>query len=461
MKPPYKVPSMAQIRRARPNGYTVVSTFSGCGGSCLGFRMAGFRTLWASEFVPAAADSYAANFPRVPLDRRDVREVDPAEILARIGLGVGDVDVLEGSPPCADFSTAGKRHRSWGVVKPYSDTRQRTDDLFWEYVRILRGLMPRAFVAENVSGLVKGVAKGYFKEILAELKGSGYRVQARLLDAQWLGVPQSRQRIIFVGAREDLGVEPAHPLPLPHRYSVRDALPQIGGLRFNTGGRTWDGSLIDREVAVDSQPSPAIRANRDEIKHYQVRDHDVGIEHSTGFNGHAPDSVDEPARSVQASRIVRVVAGRGRKVSPDEPAPTVQTHGRRRTRSELSVEEEAMIADGASIEDYAIGAEWERLRPGEASERYFNLVRADPDRPSPTVTQTGHVLGAAAVTHPTEKRKFSIPELKRICAFPDDFKLTGTYAQQWERLGRAVPPLMMRAVAETVRDEVLRKADGR
>jgi DNA (cytosine-5)-methyltransferase 1 len=61
------------------------------------------------------------------------------------------------------------------------------------------------------------------------------------------------------------------------------------------------------------------------------------------------------------------------------------------------------------------------------------------------------------VTHPTERRKFTIAELRRICGFPDDFVLTGTYAQQWERLGRAVPPPMMRAVADTLRDEILRR----
>jgi DNA (cytosine-5)-methyltransferase 1 len=55
----------------------------------------------------------------------------------------------------------------------------------------------------------------------------------------------------------------------------------------------------------------------------------------------------------------------------------------------------------------------------------------------------------------TDKRKFTIAELRRICAFPDDFVLTGSYAQQWERLGNSVPPLMMKAIAETVRDRVL------
>src|SRR5207244_4293700 len=66
-----------------------------------------------------------------------------------------------------------------------------------------------------------------FLEILAALKGCGYRVRARLLDAQWLGVPQMRQRLIFIGVRNDLRLEPAFPKPLPYRYSVRDALPWL------------------------------------------------------------------------------------------------------------------------------------------------------------------------------------------------------------------------------------------
>ena len=116
---------------------------------------------------------------------------------------------------------------------------QRTDDLFFEYARLLKGLLPKCFVAENVSGLVKGVAKGYFLEILAALKGSGYRVEAGLLDAQWLGVPQTRQRLIFVGVREDLGLPPAFPRPLPYRYSVREALgwPAAGPVAFHGRGR--------------------------------------------------------------------------------------------------------------------------------------------------------------------------------------------------------------------------------
>jgi site-specific DNA-cytosine methylase len=102
---------MDEIRAVPPNGYRVVSLFTGAGGSCCGFAMAGFRTLWASEFVPAARDTYTANWPDTILDGRDIRQVQPEEILDAVGLRAGEVDVLEGSPPCASFSMAGKRHK--------------------------------------------------------------------------------------------------------------------------------------------------------------------------------------------------------------------------------------------------------------------------------------------------------------------------------------------------------------
>ena len=79
-------------------------------------------------------------------------------------------------------------------------------------------------------------------------------------------------------------------------------------------------------------------------------------------------------------------------------------------------------------------------------------------RPRWPIVVAGHGTGGvASVTHPTEKRKFTIAELRCICGFPDDFKLTGTYAQQWERLGRAVPPPMMRAVAATLATQLLER----
>jgi len=374
-KPRYRVPSMEEIRAIPWNGYNAVSTFSGGGGSSLGYRMAGFRVLWASEFIDAARETYNANkAPHTVVDGRDIRQVQPEEILSAIGLAPGELDLFDGSPPCASFSTAGKRAKGWGKVKAYSDKAQRTDDLFFEYARLLRGLQPKTFVAENVSGLVKGVAKGYFIEIMRELKSCGYRVACKVLDAQWLGVPQSRQRTIFVGVRDDLGLEPAHPKPLAYRYSVRDALPWIKEVR---------------QIEVYNEPD----------------------------------------------RVCR-----------DSPCPTITNSGIDAKRIEKHI-----VETETDISGYAIGAEWDKLKAGEQSERFFSLVRTSRDKPCPAVCASHGNTSTAGITHPTEKRKFSIAELKRICAFPDDFVLTGSYAQQWERMGRAVPPVMMAHIATAVK----------
>jgi len=374
IKPPYIVPSMEQIRSMPWNGFNAISTFSGCGGSSTGYRMAGFKVLWASEFIDAARDSYAANkAPYTILDGRDIRQVQAEDILKAINMKPGELDLFDGSPPCASFSTAGKREAGWGKVKKYSDKSQRTDDLFFEFSRLVRGVQPKVFVAENVSGLVKGTAKGYFLEILADLKAAGYRVKCKVLDAQWLGVPQQRQRTIFVGVREDLGIEPVHPKPLAYRYSVRDALPWIIGHEQRNRAT---GEIMRRDLT--KEPSHAIRATK----------------------GGCGDSMADPYMIEAQKPITHFDMGKG----------------------------------------------------------FGEVVKVPADSGPYQTVGTGPSSGnglATSVYSGTEKRKFTIAELKRICAFPDDFILKGTYAQQWERLGRAVPPVMMKAVAEVIRDQIL------
>ena len=352
-KPAYIVPSMADIAAVPPAGFNVVSTFSGCGGSSLGYRMAGFKVLWASEFIEAARQTYKANAAtHTILDGRDIRTVTGSDILTAIGLGVGEVDLLDGSPPCSSYSSAGAGARGWGKAKNYSGIQQRTDDLWPEYIRLVGELRPRVLVAENVAGFVRGAAKGVFLNTLAALKAQGYRVAARVLDASWLGVPQQRKRLILCGVRADLELEPVHPKPLPYQYTVRDA------------------------VAWINQP--------------------------------------------------------GKNPFPVEPE--------------------------TDITRFAIGREWDRMgRAGVQSDKYFSLVRPSLDRPAPTLTATAGQSGAAGICHPLEKRKFSIAEAKRLGGFPDDFKFCGTYQEQFERIGRCVPPVMMSHIAAALRDGVLRR----
>lgn len=407
-KPPYRVPLMSEIAARPKNGFKAVSTFSGCGGSSLGYKMAGFDLLWASEFIPAAQETYRANHPGTILDTRDIREVKPEDILAATGLARGEIDLFDGSPPCASFSTAGIREEGWGRVKKYSDTKQRTDDLFFEFARLVEGTQPKVFVAENVAGLTVGVAADQMlgegqldafetqeDTILHTLMDCGYRVGFHVLNAADLGVPQSRRRVIFVGIRKDLAaalnLEPVWPRALPYRYTVRDAIPWITSLRVR--------KQFEAGVPREEQKIGALSER----------------------------STDEPAPTINAGGI-----GFG-------------------NLSQYEVEAET------DITRFAIGREWDNLKPGEQSEKYFSLIKVHPDEPCPCVCASHGSGGIASITHPTEKRKFSIVELKRLCGFPDDFILTGTYQQQWERLGRAVPPVMMAAVAATIRDELLER----
>lgn len=325
---------MKQIAATIPNGLKLVSTFSGCGGSSLGYRMAGFETLWASEFVELARETYEANHPGVHVCPQDIRTVTAKQILKETGLKKGELDVLEGSPPCSSFSSSGKREKGWGKSKKYSSTEQRADDLFYEFVRLVRGLKPRVFTAENVPGLVRGVAKGYFLDIIKKMKALGYRVKAQVLDAQWLGVPQTRSRLIFMGVRNDLKMDPAFPRPLAYRYSMKDACPWLN-----------DGYLM-------------------------------------------------------------------------------------------------------------IGKETHKQKPGN---NFPRGARFHWHKPCPTIQASYKVVGGAPHTMRRNDGPdhFTVEELRRLCGFPDDFVLPGEYKHQWERMGRAVPPPLMRAVAECIRDHVL------
>lgn len=202
-----------------PSSFTVVSTFSGCGGSSLGYQLAGGKVLLAVEWDDNAVATYRLNFPDTPIYHGDIGKLTVEECCERAGVQPGELDILDGSPPCQGFSTAGKRD--------FGDDRNQ---LFWEFVRLLRGLRPKVFVMENVSGMVKGKMKLIFAECLRELKASGYKVKARLLNAMYFNVPQSRERLIFVGVREDLEVEPGHPKGQSKPATVRTAFAGIESL---------------------------------------------------------------------------------------------------------------------------------------------------------------------------------------------------------------------------------------
>jgi DNA (cytosine-5)-methyltransferase 1 len=204
--------------------YKVISTFSGLGGSSQGYKQAGLRVLASVEFLDYQAENYRLNHPTTRLFHANIRDLDPLAILAEVGLAPGELDILDGSPPCSSFSTNGIGAKGWGKVKAYGNTAQRTDDLFYEYIRFLKAIRPKTFVAENVTGLIKGASKGHFNNFLQAFREAGYRTNAKVLNAANYGVPQARERVIFIGVREDLNLDPVFPTPSAKPITVSRAL---------------------------------------------------------------------------------------------------------------------------------------------------------------------------------------------------------------------------------------------
>jgi DNA (cytosine-5)-methyltransferase 1 len=233
------------------NGPTVISTFAGCGGSSLGYKLAGFRELLAVEWDDNAVETFRLNFPGVPVYHGDIAKLTGAECMRLAGIGPGELDVFDGSPPCQGFSTAGKRK--------FDDPR---NSLFKEFARLLKELQPRAFVMENVTGMVKGYMKQAYLTIIAELRACGYRCKGEVLNAMYFNVPQSRERVIIIGVRNDLGIEPSHPKPQTRPICAGDAIRNIEN---DPEELAWLLAAGLKYVASSSWPDMPIGSSRDDL----------------------------------------------------------------------------------------------------------------------------------------------------------------------------------------------------
>lgn len=145
---------------------------------------------------------FKKNFPDVKIIFGDICKLSVENCLESANIKTGDLDVLDGSPPCQGFSFAGKRNGA--------DPR---NFMFEEYVRLLKGLQPKAFVMENVYGMAMGKSRKFFLTALSALKECGYNVDVHIINAAYLNVPQRRRRLIFIGVRNDINSKPSFPRP--------------------------------------------------------------------------------------------------------------------------------------------------------------------------------------------------------------------------------------------------------
>ena len=216
---------------------TAISLFSGAGGLDLGVEQAGFRTVAAVESDATARETLLANpqyLPAIQEDRilNDVCRLAPEELLERAGVAKGEPALVHGGPPCTPFSKSGY----WLEYKRAGLDPKAT--LLDEFVRLVQGMEPKAFLLENVYGLAyKNQNRDVLRRFLEVAHDAGYVVDYRILLAADFGVPQLRQRMICVGMRRDMldcdasdwqfpWPEPTHSGPHETRKGWDDSLPR-------------------------------------------------------------------------------------------------------------------------------------------------------------------------------------------------------------------------------------------
>jgi DNA (cytosine-5)-methyltransferase 1 len=359
--------------------FNVLSTFAGGGGSSTGYRLAGGKILAINEFVPEAQNTYRENYPNTLIIPGDIKKLSGKDFMINTGLKPGELDLLDGSPPCSAFSMAGSVSHGKGNThadafkkkKQYSDIKdvENVEDLFFEFLRIANELKPKVIIGENVEGLTMGEAKEYFHKIQNTFEDIGYLVVADVLNASYFGVPQARKRTFFIGVREDVA--------------------EKVGINFMTM--------------------------------YQLYPEKNNIQTTLG------EAINDVVNEDQEELDYLIKA-----IGPDKAVG------------------KTLIKMPKDPDKVLTGMDYHEKG------HHFNLKRCSLRKPSPTITAMGNLAGVAGTCHPLEDRKFTIKELKRIMSLPEDFKLTGQHKQQSERIGRMVPPLMMKALAESVYNKVLK-----
>ena len=201
------------------NSPTVISLFSGCGGLDYGFHMEGYRLIWANDFDEWACKSFAANFGNV-IHHKDVTKIDPY-----IDTAIPNCDIILGGFPCQDFSIIWKQPGLNGT----------RGGLFRHFAEFVDAKKPKAFVAENVKGLITANRGKAIDTIVKDFESiaPGYIVKPHLYNFAEYGVPQFRERVLFVGVRIDTGFDFDHPKP---SHGPNGTLPYV------TAGEALEGA---------------------------------------------------------------------------------------------------------------------------------------------------------------------------------------------------------------------------
>ena len=434
---------------------TSLDLFAGAGGFTVGLEAAGYRTVGAVEINEAAARTWQANFPGRRIwagPAGDIRKLDPRVVQTQLREdGVRELDLITAGPPCQGFSRAGRAKLNSLAEKANAFRRDPRNILYRRAIRFLEVLQPRAFIFENVVGILNLGGTNMAEVVCRAVADAGYTVRCTVLNAAWFGVPQRRERVFIVGVREDLRAKVTFPT-ITHETSGPRG--HVGAAGFS--GHRWTSD----DFFMPWTELPRARKLKKPVGVSQalgdlppIVNHLGRPEAGRAKCGTREPQPYRPSRPTDFARTMREW--------PGFESSVVRDHLCRSTPRDF--ETFGLMKPGDRYPEALLIAtnRWRKARTRNrraARKDFVPPYRNDsfhdkwrkliPSEPSWTVT--AH-LGRDTYSHihydSAQGRMVSVREAARLQSFPDGFSFEGPMGDSFTQIGNAVPPILALAIA--------------
>lgn len=418
------------------NQYNAIDLFCGAGGLSYGFECAGFNILLGIDNDQKALEVFERNHKGAKSICGDITQIDYEQIKEKIG--DKRIDIIIGGPPCQGMSLSGPRK--------FDDPRNK---LYLSYIRLVDEIKPRAFVIENVPGLVS-LFNGQIKDsIIEKFTAMGYKVKYQILCASDYGVPQNRKRVVFVGTREDVEFE--YPEKISEQVTCKMALSDLPPLEDELGEdisdyateptNSYQKLMRKPKCFIAENVKGLLTANKKEAFPLIIKEFE-----ESGYNVtyHVLKAVEYGVPQ-KRERVIIVGFKKELGIKFDFPNPVIK-----REEDYVPLKEviEANVDEKYFFSQRAVDGMMRNratMNKGRAQniEEPCNTVGAHLAKVS--LNSTDPVLMEGG-----RYRRFTPREVARIQSFPDTFKLIESESAQYRALGNAIPPVMfwyvMRAV---------------
>lgn len=331
------------------NGFTIAELFCGGGLMAAGLNAAGYEILFANDFDKRASEAYQHNIG----DHVVCGDITSEEIQSLIP----DVDIIAGGPPCQDFSVAG----------PGTGEDGERGKLVWTYLQIIENKQPKAFIFENVKGLLTKKHRPTFDALLKQFEAIGYSVSWKLINSWEHGVAQKRERVFIVGIRKDLNFDFQFPDPLPEDNRTQTLRDVIGDLPdpadfYYVNRGSWGEKMVKSVYDLDDV-SPTVKAqnmpfppgypgHKDDA---HLQNHDpkplsekaVAYIHSKddrSLKKHRPPHMHEPSQTIVSNLAKGVPYGLFYPENHEGGVPTVTSPSKHDTPSNLDDPSKTIVA---------------------------------------------------------------------------------------------------------------------